>query len=111
MITVIGSANLDLIATVDRLPRPGETVPGDGFSTAPGGKGANQALAARRAGAVAIAKAAATVVVAEATRGAFAGLIEQAGFRPTQKQAFGGAHAGWKQFLEQLETVSARGGG
>lgn len=51
MITVIGSANLDLIATVDRLPRPGETVPGDGFSTAPGGKGANQALAARRAGA------------------------------------------------------------
>src|SRR5690606_565604 len=51
VITVIGSANLDLIATVERLPRPGETVPGDGFSTAPGGKGANQALAARRAGA------------------------------------------------------------
>ena len=50
MITVIGSVNLDLIATVGRLPRPGETVPGDGFSTAPGGKGANQALAARRAG-------------------------------------------------------------
>lgn len=51
MITVIGSINLDLIATVERLPRPGETVPGDAFSTAPGGKGANQALAARRAGA------------------------------------------------------------
>lgn len=50
MITVIGSINLDLIATVDRLPKPGETVPGGGFSTAPGGKGANQALAARRAG-------------------------------------------------------------
>ena len=50
MIKVIGSINLDLIATVGRLPRPGETVPGDGFSTAPGGKGANQALAARRAG-------------------------------------------------------------
>lgn len=50
MITVIGSVNLDLIATVERLPRPGETVPGDSFSTAPGGKGANQALAARRAG-------------------------------------------------------------
>jgi ribokinase len=50
VITVIGSANLDLIATVDRLPRPGETVPGDSFSTAAGGKGANQALAARRAG-------------------------------------------------------------
>jgi ribokinase len=50
LITVIGSINLDLIATVGRLPRPGETVPGDSFTTAPGGKGANQALAARRAG-------------------------------------------------------------
>ena len=51
MITVIGSINLDLIATVERLPAPGETVPGDHFATAPGGKGANQALAAARAGA------------------------------------------------------------
>ncbi|MCB1383708.1 MAG: ribokinase [Notoacmeibacter sp.] len=51
MITVIGSVNLDLIATVDRLPGPGETVSGTTFSTAPGGKGANQALAAARAGA------------------------------------------------------------
>jgi ribokinase len=52
MIVVVGSINLDLIATVERLPAPGETVPGDSFSTAPGGKGANQALAAARAGAV-----------------------------------------------------------
>ncbi len=51
MITVLGSANLDLIGTVSRIPRPGETVPGGAFSTAAGGKGANQALAARRAGA------------------------------------------------------------
>jgi ribokinase len=50
VITIIGSINLDLIATVGRLPGPGETVPGNGFSTAPGGKGANQALAAARAG-------------------------------------------------------------
>ncbi len=50
MITVVGSINLDLIASVGRLPSPGETVPGHGFRSAPGGKGANQALAARRAG-------------------------------------------------------------
>lgn len=51
MITVVGSINLDLIATVNRLPAPGETVPGGDFKSAPGGKGANQALAAARAGA------------------------------------------------------------
>jgi ribokinase len=51
MITVLGSINMDLIASVSRLPTPGETVTGDNFVTAPGGKGANQALAARRAGA------------------------------------------------------------
>ncbi len=50
MITVFGSINMDLIATSPRLPKPGETVGGTGFSTAAGGKGANQALAARRAG-------------------------------------------------------------
>jgi ribokinase len=51
MITVFGSINLDLIGGVERLPRPGETVAGGAFATAAGGKGANQALAARRAGA------------------------------------------------------------
>ncbi|WP_417426080.1 ribokinase [Hoeflea sp.] len=51
MITVIGSVNMDLIATTPRLPEPGETVSGTDFSTAQGGKGANQALAAQRAGA------------------------------------------------------------
>lgn len=51
MIIVVGSINLDLIANVDRLPGPGETVGGSSFTTAPGGKGANQALAAARAGA------------------------------------------------------------
>lgn len=51
MITVFGSASLDLIGTVSRIPRPGETVPGGAFITAPGGKGANSAVAARRAGA------------------------------------------------------------
>jgi ribokinase len=51
MITIFGSTNLDQIGTVSRLPKPGETVAGGTFSMAPGGKGANQALAARRAGA------------------------------------------------------------
>ncbi len=51
MITVFGSINMDLTATTARLPKPGETVAGTSFSTAAGGKGANQALAARRAGA------------------------------------------------------------
>lgn len=51
MIVVFGSTNLDQVGTVSRLPEPGETVAGGTFSMAPGGKGANQALAARRAGA------------------------------------------------------------
>lgn len=51
MITVFGSTNLDQIGRVPRLPNPGETVKGQDFSVAAGGKGANQALAARRAGA------------------------------------------------------------
>jgi len=51
MIVVIGSINMDLIGNMERLPAPGETVSGSEFTTAPGGKGANQALAARRAGA------------------------------------------------------------
>lgn len=51
MIVVFGSSNLDQVGTVSRLPEPGETVAGGTFSMAPGGKGANQALAARRAGA------------------------------------------------------------
>ena len=34
--------------------------------------------------------------------------MEQSGFRPDQKQAFGGAHAGWKSFFEKLEQVLAR---
>ena len=51
MIIVFGSINLDLVTRVDALPRAGETVLGDSYAAHPGGKGANQALAARRAGA------------------------------------------------------------
>ncbi|MEO1966390.1 ribokinase [Hyphomonas sp.] len=51
MITVVGSINLDIVATGPALPRPGETVGGARLARHPGGKGANQALAARRLGA------------------------------------------------------------
>lgn len=50
-ICVLGSANMDLVVTVERAPGRGESVPGHGFEQIPGGKGANQALAAARAGA------------------------------------------------------------
>ena len=49
-VVVVGSANLDLVATVDRLPAPGETVSARGYAEHPGGKGLNQAVAARRSG-------------------------------------------------------------
>jgi len=50
MILVFGSINIDLLVPVPRLPGPGETVLGGDYALLPGGKGANQALAARRAG-------------------------------------------------------------
>src|SRR5690349_11226182 len=49
-IVVVGSANMDLVGVAERLPQPGETVLGDEFVMMPGGKGANQAIAAARAG-------------------------------------------------------------
>src|SRR3984893_1133217 len=51
MILVFGSINADLIVPVPRLPRPSETVLGDDYALLSGGKGANQALSGRRAGA------------------------------------------------------------
>lgn len=49
-IVVIGSTNTDMIIKVPRIPKPGETILGGQFSTAAGGKGANQAVTAARAG-------------------------------------------------------------
>jgi len=50
LILVAGSANLDLVARAPRLPQPGETLQGRSFDRFPGGKGANQAVAAARLG-------------------------------------------------------------
>jgi ribokinase len=49
-IVVVGSSNTDLVIQVPHLPKPGETILGGKFVTAPGGKGANQAVGAARAG-------------------------------------------------------------
>lgn len=50
-VVVVGSLNADLVFTAERLPGPGETVAGTGFAVHPGGKGANQSVAAGRLGA------------------------------------------------------------
>ena len=51
MIHVLGSINIDYAVTLSHLPSPGETITGHNLVLTPGGKGANQALAASRAGA------------------------------------------------------------
>lgn len=50
-VCVVGSINMDLVTTTDKMPQQGETVIGTAFATYPGGKGANQAVAAARLGA------------------------------------------------------------
>lgn len=50
-VVVVGSINMDLVAVAARFPAPGETISGERFVTVPGGKGANQAVAASRLGA------------------------------------------------------------
>ena len=83
MIVVFGSVNVDLTARVERFPQPGETIAGLSFSVVPGGKGANQALAARRAGAsVAIVGAVGTDAFASTALSGLSGAgVDTAGVR------------------------------
>lgn len=71
MILVAGSANLDFVVRAGHIPSPGETVLGRDFKTFPGGKGANQAVSAKRAGGVE------THLLAALGNDAFAAPIEQ----------------------------------
>jgi ribokinase len=71
MVLVAGSANLDFVVRTAHIPAPGETVLGGEFRTYPGGKGANQAVACARAGAVE------TAMLLALGNDAFAGPIEQ----------------------------------
>jgi ribokinase len=50
-VVIVGSLNMDLVTRVHRMPKAGETLAGESFATVPGGKGANQAVAAARLGA------------------------------------------------------------
>jgi ribokinase len=50
LLVVVGSANLDIVVPVRHIPYPGETVVGDDYFRAPGGKGSNQAVACARLG-------------------------------------------------------------
>ncbi len=74
-ILVVGSANIDLVARVSRIPRPGETLMGSSFTTVCGGKGANQAMAAARLGASV----------------AFLGCVGSDGFAEQQRASLGAA--------------------
>ncbi|GAB3651614.1 ribokinase [Glycomyces tarimensis] len=81
-VVVLGSANLDLVYDVERIPAPGETVLARGFEAFPGGKGNNQAIAAARAGAqarfiVALGQDAAGDRLADQARGAGVTLLDR----------------------------------
>ena len=92
-VAVVGSINLDLVARCERLPRPGETVTGATFARYPGGKGANQAVAAARLGARVrmIGCVGADQVAEEATEG-----LREAGVDATVSR-YAGANHGFVQ--------------
>ncbi len=92
-ITVVGSVNLDLVARCERLPRPGETVSGAEFARVPGGKGANQAVAAARLGAAVrfVGMVADDEIAAEALAGLVEAGVDLSGLARLEEA---GAHTG-----------------
>ncbi|MEV8313036.1 ribokinase [Streptomyces sp. NPDC059900] len=94
-IAVLGSTNMDLVAYVSKAPQRGETVTGREFRTLPGGKGANQAVAAARAGADAVSMIGA--VGADAFGAQLRGTLDHSGvdtdlLRTVDTEATGTAH-------------------
>ncbi|WP_409057174.1 ribokinase [Streptomyces sp. SYP-A7185] len=94
-IAVLGSTNMDLVAYVAKAPQRGETVTGREFRTLPGGKGANQAVAAARAGADAVSMIGAVGADAFGTR--LRGALDHSGvdtdlLRTVDTEATGTAH-------------------
>jgi ribokinase len=90
-LTVIGSINLDIVATAPRLPVAGETVTGAALARHPGGKGANQALAAARLGATVslIGRVGADAMADEALALLRAGAVDLTGVRVDRERATG----------------------
>ncbi|MEQ7153975.1 ribokinase [Brevundimonas aurifodinae] len=90
-LTVIGSINLDIVATAPRLPLAGETVTGAALARHPGGKGANQALAAARLGATVslIGRVGADAMADEALASLRAGAVDLTGVRVDRERATG----------------------
>lgn len=105
-VVVVGSANMDLVARVVRLPHPGETVAAHGYFEACGGKGANQAIAAARAGArTAFIGAVGSDAAGDTLRSAFIGDAVDVSMLATVREPTGRALIGVSDDAENLIIV------
>ena len=105
-VVVVGSANMDIVARVVRLPHPGETVSAHGYFEACGGKGANQAIAAARAGArTAFIGAVGSDAAGDTLRSAFIGDAVDVSMLATVREPTGRALIGVSDDAENLIIV------
>ena len=105
-VVVVGSANMDLVARVVRLPHPGETVSAHDYFEACGGKGANQAIAAARAGArTAFIGAVGSDAAGDTLRSAFIGDAVDVSMLATVREPTGRALIGVSDDAENLIVV------